>query len=185
MYKKICITNRHLVTGDFLETIEKIARSDVDMIILREKDLSENEYEKLAADVIKICKKHDKLCALHSFTDAAIKLGHPYIHLPMHIFTALNGRTRSFFKMIGVSTHSTEEAKEAGRLGASYITASHIFRTDCKADLEPRGLKFLKDVCSSVQIPVYALGGINPENAALCVENGAAGICMMSYYMKY
>jgi thiamine-phosphate diphosphorylase len=185
MYKKICITNRHIVAGDFLENIKKIARSDVDMIILREKDLTENEYETLASDVLKICAGQGKLCVLHSFTNAAIRLGHPYIHLTMHDLNALDDNARSFFKMIGVSTHSVDEAKEAERLRASYITASHIFPTDCKAGLAPRGLEFLKEVCASVSIPVYALGGVKPSNAEQCIECGASGVCMMSYYANY
>ena len=185
MYKKICITNRHLVTGDFLETIEKIARSDVDMIILREKDMPENEYEALASNVIKICAAQDKLCVLHSFTDAAIRLNHPYIHLPLESFKSLDVKTRAFFKTIGVSIHSVDEAMTAENLGASYITASHIFPTDCKAGLAPRGLGFLKETCGAVNIPVYALGGVKPSNAEQCIECGAAGVCMMSYYANY
>ena len=183
-YKKICITNRHLAAGGFLEQIEKIARSDVDMIILREKDLSEPEYEELAREVVSLCGRYNKLCVLHCFTDAALKLNHPYVHLPMAKLRSLTAGERSFFKIIGTSAHSVEEAKEAQELGASYITASHIFATDCKAGLAPRGLDFLKEVCGCVNIPVYALGGINPGNAASCIENGADGVCMMSYYMK-
>lgn len=184
-YKKICITNRHLAAGGFLEQIEKIAHSDIDIIILREKDMSEPEYEKLAREVISICGRYGKLCVLHCFTDAAVKLNHPYIHLPMAKLRSLTAGERSFFKIIGASAHSVEEAKEAQELGASYITASHIFSTECKADLAPRGLEFLSEVCSRVNIPVYALGGINPDNTASCIENGAEGICMMSYYMKF
>ena len=48
---------------------------------------------------------------------------------------------------IGVSIHSAEEAKEAVSLGASYLTAGHIFTTDCKKGVPARGLEFLKEVC--------------------------------------
>ena len=49
---------------------------------------------------------------------------------------------------------------EAERLGATYVTAGHIFTTDCKKGLPPRGLDFLKNVCDAVTIPVYGIGGI-------------------------
>ena len=183
MYKKICITNRHLVCGDFIKKIESIASSDVDMIILREKDLEETEYEKLAADVVKICSAAGKKCMLHTFKSVAVRLNHPYIHLPFKDFMGLDEQEKSFFKIIGVSTHSVNEAIKAQENGASYITASHIFPTDCKADLAPRGLDFLRDVCDSVNIPVYALGGINEDNTNECIKCGAAGVCMMSGLM--
>ena len=49
---------------------------------------------------------------------------------------------------------------EAERLGAAYVTAGHIFTTDCKKGLPPRGLDFLKNVCDAVTIPVYGIVGI-------------------------
>ena len=61
---------------------------------------------------------------------------------------------------LGISIHSVEEAKEAEQLGASYLTAGHIYATDCKRGLPPRGLGFLKEVCREVSIPVYGIGGI-------------------------
>ena len=86
---------------------------------------------------------------------------------------------------IGVSVHSVEEAKEAEKLGASYLTAGHVFATECKKGLLPRGLEFLEEICDSVAIPVYAIGGIHPGNLRQIEESKAAGACMMSEYMKY
>ena len=69
-------------------------------------------------------------------------------------------------------------------MGASYITASHIFATACKAGLEPKGLEFLKEITRAMKIDVYALGGIHPDNMESCIEAGADGVCMMSEYMN-
>lgn len=182
--KKICITNRKLVDGDFLEQLRRIVENGVDAVILREKDLTEKEYELLAKEALEICASNRTMCLLHSFKEAARRLEHPYIHLPMPLFLELTEEERRFFKVIGVSTHTVEEAKTAENRGADYITASHIFPTDCKPDLAPRGLEYLKDVLAAVDIEVYALGGIHPENAGACIEAGADGICMMSEYMK-
>ena len=61
--KLICITNRHLVQGDFLDRIRQIAaKKQVDAIILREKDLSEEDYRTLAEKVLRICEKYHKYC---------------------------------------------------------------------------------------------------------------------------
>lgn len=202
MYKKICITNRHLVHRDyldgneslrkkdicwmdvFLQRIEMVLRQDVDIIILREKDMPQDEYEKLAREVIKISKKYGKVCILHSFVEVAKRINHPYIHLTMSQIAKLKLEDREYFKVIGASTHSVDEAVLAKELGATYITASHIFETSCKSGMKPRGIDFLKNVLAAVDIPVYALGGIHPENASLCIEAGADGVCMMSEYMQ-
>ena len=73
---------------------------------------------------------------------------------------------------------------ECEKLGASYVTASPIYETQCKPDVAARGLQYLSDVVNAVSIPVFALGGISNENSNECIEAGASGICMMSWYMK-
>ncbi len=183
-FKKICITNRHLCSGDFIDRINAILQTDVDMLILREKDLTENEYIRLADRVIALCNKYNKECILHSYVCAAKELGHKKIHLTMHDFLNLSDSDRKFFEKIGVSTHSVKEAIAAWEFGASYITASHIYQTDCKKNLIPRGIAYLKEAAKAVDIDVYALGGINHNNMNECINAGASGICMMSQYMK-
>lgn len=90
------------------------------------------------------------------------------------------------FQRIGTSVHSVEDAKEAERLGVSYMTAGHIYVTDCKKGLAPRGLGFLKDVCSTVNVPVYAIGGIKFDEKQWeeLKQNGASGGCIMSGMME-
>lgn len=180
----ICVTDRTLCHGDFLERIEQIAASSPDRIILREKDLSESEYYELAVKVIEICQRHNTELMLHTFWKIAIELDWKNIHLPLSVLRELSADIKKRFKCIGVSSHSIAEAEEAKRLGASYVTAGHIFSTDCKKDLPPRGLDFLSGVCKSVSIPVYAIGGVSSENIELVRKSGAAGACIMSRFMK-
>jgi thiamine-phosphate pyrophosphorylase len=188
MYKNmIAVTNRHLCHTDFLEQIEVLASTELEAIILREKDLSQKEYMCLAKEVLAICRKHNKKCILHSFVQVARELDCPTIHLPLSLLLqhADNGKTElDYFTEIGTSVHSTEDALLACRLGATYLTAGHIFETDCKKGLPGRGLTFLKNVCDSVSVPVYGIGGITPENLGQVMETGATGGCMMSLAMK-
>lgn len=184
MYKKICITNRHICSTDFIKRIDAILKTDVDMLILREKDLPEEEYIMLANKVIALCRKYNKECILHTFVSAAKALDNKKIHLTMHDFLNLSNNDRNFFEKIGVSTHSVSEALTAQKLNASYITASHIYYTDCKKKLLPKGINYLKEVTKAVDIDVYALGGIHFDNMMECINAGASGICMMSQYMK-
>ena len=87
---------------------------------------------------------------------------------------------------MGSSVHSIEEAQEAERLGATYITAGHVYATDCKKGLPPRGTEFLSTVCQSVDIPVYGIGGIGLDEIQIREVKacGAEGVCIMSEMMR-
>lgn len=184
LYKVIAVSNRKLCSRSLLEQIDIMARyNKPDILILREKDLSEDEYEALAIEVIKKCEGYNIDCILHNYIDVAIRLGCKKIHLPMAVFKE-NKHKLNYFKIVGTSIHSVDEARIAEDLGASYVTAGHIFKTDCKKGLEPRGLEFLSNVCNAVSIDVYGIGGINKDNIETIIKAGAKGACIMSGFMK-
>lgn len=183
MFKIIAVTNRKLCQNNFLEQIEMIAKTSVSAIILREKDLTETEYIKLAGDVLRICKKYSMECILHSHPEAARLYGQTAIHMPLPLLRMQYKELGKFTK-IGTSVHSVEEAVEAEMLGATYLTAGHIFQTDCKKGLEPRGTVFLEDIINAVAIPVFAIGGISEYNLGEIRNAKASGACIMSEFMR-
>ncbi|MCB2354643.1 thiamine phosphate synthase [Clostridium estertheticum] len=189
MYKLLAITNRHLCNNDFLQQIQAICSLNEKnimiksvSIVLREKDLSENDYKDLATKVLEICKENNTECILHTYYKVARELNCKKIHLPLHVLKSKPDICKGFDE-VGVSIHSVEEAIEAVNLGATYIIAGHIFATVCKKDIPPRGLNFLSSVCSLVNIPVYAIGGILPANVQKAINAGADGVCIMSGLM--
>ena len=196
------ISNRKLCENENLEKqIEKIFLAyekkiilknfDIVALTLREKDLNKNEYLKLIEKVYPICQKYKINLILHQNYDLNLddKYNIEGIHLSYSIFKSLNENIKAElikkYKRIGVSVHSLNEAKEVESLGASYVVAGHIFETDCKKGLEPRGLKFIKDLSSALSIPIFAIGGIDEKNSLSVINNGAFSICMMSTLMKY
>lgn len=183
--KVICVTNRHLCENPLVEQVETVCKFHPKAIILREKDLPEDEYMILANEVLDICAKNGVECILHFYTNVAKKLKCNAIHLPLFKLRE-NRANLSEFKIIGTSVHSVEEAIEAQKLGATYISAGHIFATDCKKGVPPRGLDFLKKVCQTVEVPVYAIGGIkfSSEQMNDIIDCGAKGGCIMSGMMK-
>ena len=180
----ICVTDRALCRGDYLKRLSAVAAAPVRAIVLREKDLSERDYTALAAQVLDWCGGGETPVVLHTFPGAAKRLGCGRIHLPLARLRQLGPAERSAFSCIGASVHAVEEAEEAVSLGASYLTAGHIFATDCKKGLPPRGLAFLEEVCEAVPVPVYAIGGIGADNLADVRRAGAAGACVMSGLMQ-
>ena len=185
MYNQvIAISNRHLC-NDFLPQIEKICTLHPKALVLREKDLSESQYLQLAKEVLEICNTYQVSCILHSFINVANTLNHKKIHLPLPLLEKYEGQL-SNFTTIGCSIHSLDEAFKAQSLGATYLTAGHIYQTDCKKGVPPRGLSFLTDVCKHISVPVYAIGGIHLDEKQFkeISSCGASGGCIMSGMMK-
>lgn len=183
-FKILCVTNRKLCKEDFLLRIKKIAACRPSAIILREKDLSPEEYSQLALSVIKICESHDVPCILHKYFEVAKNLGVKKIHLPLPVLREMTATDKKFFDVIGASCHSLEELNEAQILGCTYVTAGYIFSTDCKKDLEPRGINFLIKLHDEAKVPIFAIGGINAENISQVQATGVDGACIMSGFMK-
>ena len=191
MYR-IAVTNRHLCEGDFLERIRQIAQGDeYNAILLREKDLSHEEYEELAKKVLKITNLAGKKCILHRDYKAALSLFHPFVHMPLSVMAQMSQKERENLrksvKEMSTSIHSLEQLKEAEAYSMDFVIAGHIFATDCKKDLPPRGLSFLKNICDNSEVPVYAIGGMTKEREPEVMRKGASGICIMSgcYNGKY
>ncbi len=180
MCKIVCVTNRTICKDDFLLRIEKIATQHPTAIILREKDLSETEYQCLADEVIRICQKSGTRCILHSFPNVARQLNHRFLHLPLPLLRVLSAEERKWFTILGASCHSVSDAVEAQKLGCTYITAGHIFDTDCKKGISGRGLDFLTGICQCADVPVYAIGGIHAQHYREVLQAGADGVCVMS-----
>lgn len=182
------ITNRALVNGDFLEQLQKVAQVHPHALILREKDLPDAEYEKLAAKVLEIYKTAGILVFLHFRMGIARKLGCRNIHLSIPFLQKLSDSERGAlmmdFKEISVSCHSMEDVELAVKSGATQIVLGTIFETECKKGLKGRGLDFVREICANCPVPVYAIGGINEERLPQVMEAGAAGGCMMSGFMR-
>ena len=189
-----CITNRHLVEGDFLAQIERVAAMElVDWIIVREKDLRSEEYRTLFAKVARIAHKGGKKCLAHGriALGRMSELGADGLHLPLDAlreWRAASGRRSApqagAVQLVGASAHSAAEIAEAAALGAAYATLSPIFATACKPGAVPLGTTALAAACQKSPIPIFALGGIGRKRLDACIEAGSAGCCMMSELMR-
>ena len=108
------------------------------------------------------------------------------MHLPgdfasvREVIRQTNGRF-----IIGCSVHTLDEAKRRESEGADFITYSPIYLTASKPGYGPAvGLDNLRQVTGAVKIPVFALGGITPQQVSECIQAGAYGIAVMSGVMS-
>lgn len=173
----ICVTQRSACPDDFLTRMEWIIAQRPARVILREKDLSPEEYEEMARKLFPLCQEYQVplMCngPVPGFAapGCGVQLSFPNRNLPV------SGE-------FGVSVHAPEEAAALRESSAAYLIAGHVFPTDCKKGVPPRGLEFLQKVCQNARQPVYAIGGITPERVPSVLQAGAAGYCVMSALMK-
>ncbi len=174
----LCVTNRMLCREDFTTRLARIAAAGPHAIILREKDLSDEEYAVLAARVHEICTFWGVPLVLNGHAALAAQRGLP---AQLSLAAVGEGRTLTGF---GVSVHAPEEVRTACAQGACWLVAGHVWDTACKAGTPGRGAHFLGDtVRAAAGVPVYAIGGVTPERMPAVRAAGAAGACVMSALM--
>ena len=189
------ITNRNLCSEqEYFERIKEACINGVDNIIIREKDLTDEEvkmiYDKISSSLpVEVRKKTSIL--LNSKFKVYEETDCDGIHLPFWLFKERlqEGYDFNIGKQIGLSLHSAEEVSEMEELCSkygvkvSYITLSHIYETKCKEGLKPRGLELLKKGGELTKVKVVALGGIDSSNAAETLKY-CDDIAVMSLIMK-
>jgi thiamine-phosphate pyrophosphorylase len=193
-----------------VEKIAAIAAAGIDWVQIREKDMSARQLAALTREAIAEIRRRGPNGAarviVNDRVDVAITESSGGVHLgeaglPVADVARWVKRTASGVVvsddgaasqfpvaasgdfLIGASCHSLEGAKAAARDGADYIFFGPVFATPSKAKFgEPQGVKKLAEVCSTVQGPVIAIGGITLENAGECIAAGAAGIAAIRLF---
>ena len=193
------ITDRRQFPGDaqeqeqrLLEKIAECAAAGVDLVQLREKDLSARALEELALKAMAVLAGSQTRLLINSRTDVALACGAHGVHLPANDLAASDAR--AIFaqagvseRVIGVSTHSAAAVASAEAHGADFAVFGPVFEKSGSANRE--GLEQLRQIChraEAAQPPmrVFALGGITLENAPRCVAAGAAGIAAIRLFQE-
>ena len=111
----------------------------------------------------------------------ALQIG---VHLAFHSLP-LEIVKRNFPNLqVGCSVHSYDGAKSSESRGADYLLYGHVFETNSKKGIQPRGLEELEAIKKAVSIPVLAIGGIKPENVEYVLKTKVDGIAVMSGILK-
>jgi thiamine-phosphate pyrophosphorylase len=153
-----------------------------DVIQLRDKGRSCSELVRIGREIGVITRGAGAGFIVNDRLDVAISCGADGVHLGQGDVSC--GVARQIAPpgfIIGVSVRSVAEARDAEREGADYVALSPVFATRSKPDAGPcHGLGLLREICSSVSIPVIAIGGIGPENAGMVIDAGADGVAVIS-----
>ena len=158
---------------------KELAKHLPDYVLYRDKN--NNNYAQDAKKFIEICRKFKEIKAyIHQDVELASELDADGVHLTSSQFDQIGYAKDRELEVI-ISTHTLKEAKEACSSGADAVTYSPIFYTPHKG--EPKGIDSLKELINSVDIKVFALGGITTKKEISEIEKtGAYGFASIRYF---
>ncbi|MCL1989485.1 MAG: thiazole tautomerase TenI [Defluviitaleaceae bacterium] len=150
----------------------------VDKIHLREKAKTARELADLVTQLLHQGIEPGKLM-INDRVDVAHAFELGGVQLAFHSLDVARVRQAFPHLEIGCSIHSVEEAAQATKKGADFLLYGHVFPTQSKVGLPPRGTTELKAITTTCQLPVIAIGGITPKNKHQLVETHVAGLAVM------
>lgn len=176
------ITDRHWLNGKTLYSqVELALKGGATMIQIREKDLDENAFLKEAEQIQSLCAKYCVPFIVNDNVELAVKIGADGVHVGQSDMAAKDVRALiGKDKILGVSAQTVKQALEAQKCGADYLGTGAVFPTGSKDDAQVLGVQTLKEICSAVNIPVVAIGGISKDNILELKKSGIAGVSVIS-----
>lgn len=161
--------------------IEAAIDGGASIVQLREKHLEEAAFLAEAERFTALCRRRGAVSIINDRVDIALKSGADGVHIGQEDLAA--GDARRILgpgKIIGVSTHSVEEALRAQAAGADYLGVGAAFATGTKADARPISRETIRAITAAVDIPVVAIGGITRENILELKNCGLDGAAVVS-----
>jgi len=183
-FKLYLITDRKLVTRhlSLVTAVEEALKGGVKALQLREKDLGTRELLDMAYRMRELTGKYRAKLFINDRVDIALSVEADGVHLGQKSIPtyAVRKIVKDKF-MIGVSAHSIEEAKQAEKEGADFITLGPVYKTPSKLRYgQPLGVDIIRKTKAEISIPVFAIGGIKKDRIKEVMDAGADGIALIS-----
>ena len=181
-FKLYLITDRKQTKLPLPDAVRLALQGGARAIQLREKDLPVRELLSLAGEIRTITREFGAKLFINDRIDVAVAVEADGVHLRHESMPAPAIRKVLGAKMLlGVSTHTLEEARAAEAMGADFVTFGPVYETPSKISFgAPAGLEALRWAAKAVDIPVFALGGIKSRNIGHVLWAGAYGVSMIS-----
>ncbi|MFH1379089.1 MAG: thiamine phosphate synthase [bacterium] len=175
-----CITRAPVNSIGYEEMVERACAGGANIIQFRHKGLVDTVMIETAKRLRDICKKHAVFFIINNHPEVARDVDADGVHIGQDDMSISQARhVIGPGKLIGLSTHSFEQALKAQLKGADYIGFGPIFATPTKPDYKPIGLSDIDSVVRKVEIPVFVIGGINADNVGQVIRAGAERVAVV------
>ena len=165
---------------DYLCRIEECIAAGARLLQLRCKEEDYRKYPELVSQILAICKEHNALLLLNSTPALAVSFNVHGVHLNSPRLLQLSQRPLDKQYWISASCHNRNELIQACRIGVDFIVLSPVQKTTSHPDVQPLGWRKFNDLVKASNIPVYALGGMQPQHLLQAWNCGAQGVAMLS-----
>ena len=165
---------------------QQLCDGGADLIQLRAKKSTPAEIRRMAQVILPITKRANVGLVINDYPDIARETGAGLCHLGQEDFFEAGHshcsevRSRKPEVRVGLSTHSPDQAKHALAAGADYLAIGPVFATGTKPTAKPVTLEYVRWAAANVNVPWFAIGGINLENLDDVLAAGAQGVCVVS-----
>jgi thiamine-phosphate pyrophosphorylase len=185
VFLNLClVTDQNMAKKPLTEIIEKAINGGVTSVQLREKSLSDRELIQAGMEIKKVCENYNIPLIVNDRVDICQALKAQGVHLgqdDMPVTTARN--ILGSDAVIGLSTNTIEQVKEAQNLPVDYIGFGSLFKTVTKKDVDITGLGIINKVLEISKLPVLFIGGINTSNVESVKKAGAFNIAVCNDFM--
>lgn len=184
-FNGICfITDSKYSDLPFYDMLNIVLRAGVKCIQYREKDLSRRQIYENAVTLRELTRSFDATLIINDHPDIALAVEADGVHLGQDDLPLKEARKIMGCRIVGISTHNFDQAKEAELGGADYIGFGPVFHTTTKDAGPPKGTGNLRTVKDNVNIPVVAIGGINLDNISSVISAGADAVAVATAICK-
>jgi len=181
----LLVTDRRQARLPLEEVVERACAGGCRWVSLREKDLPADAQVALARSLMPIAQRYGARLTLHGDAALACAAGLDGVHLSAHGDAAAARSMLGPPALVGISIHSAAEATALDPAVVDYAVAGPAYLTASKPGYGPAlGPDGLAAICRAARVPVVAIGGIEPQNAAAVLAAGAAGIAVMGSVMR-
>lgn len=182
-FRLMMITDEGQSYSSLIKKVTEACKYGFKAVQLRNKKISTQQLLKLAKELRRITSKFSANLFINDRADIALLSKADGIHFPSGAIDIKS--LLSYNILLGKSTHSLKDAKESFYNRCDYILFGPVFETASKLKYgKPQGLKKLQRICEQIEIPVFAVGGITPKRAKMCLKVGAYGVAVISAISK-
>jgi thiamine-phosphate pyrophosphorylase len=175
------LIDSNIATKSVEETARLVIDGGADAIQLREKAISDEEFISLAREIHDVAAKRGTLLIINDRVNVAKEVNAEGVHLGQQDISISEARdVIGNEKIIGVSTHNIEQARQAQKEGADYIAIGPVYPTRTKIYEPPVGLEVVQEVAKEISIPFVVIGAITIKNLDEVLKTGAARVAVCS-----